>query len=246
MPLGRKLVALALGAGFAPAAVRAQPPVTPVTPRADTAAAARSHSSRQGFEVWAGLARRSPRLGVLGNAPARSLALTAVRWTHRVRDGRTLALDYTADVIPAAFLSPPDTGARGAGGAYPGGSYCTPQQQTCALAALGGPFRAGSAYGAGASPFGLTATFRPRRRVQPTLGATGGFLWFDRREPTAEAARFNFTATAEAGVRLVIASGAGVALTYRFHHLSNAGTARDNPAVASHVLSAGVRWMPGR
>ena len=220
-------------AAYTPAAARAQSP---------DSASARPDPGRHGLEVWAGFARHSPRLGVLGNAPGRNLALAAVRWTRRVRERPGFALDYTADLIPAAFLSPPDTGATAAGAGYPD---CGPQQ-ACALAAPGGPFRAGSAYGAGASPLGLTATFRPRRRFQPTLGVTGGFLWFDRREPTAAAARFNLTAAAEAGVRLVTSSGSGVTLTYRFHHLSNAGTARDNPAVASHLLSAGVRWPGGR
>ena len=227
------VVALAGTAGCAPAATRAQP-------AGGDSAAATPRPRRDGFEVWAGLARHSPRLGVLGKTPGVSLALAALRWSRRVRERPGVVLAYTADVIPAAFLSPPYP--RPAAG---GGPDCGPQQE-CALAALGGPFPAGSAYGAGASPLGLTATFRPHSRIQPTLGATGGFLWFDRREPTTEAARFNLTAAAEAGVRLVTSAGPGVALTYRFHHLSNAGTARDNPAVASHVLSAGVRWPAGR
>lgn len=195
------------------------------------------------IEVWAGFARHSPRLGFLGSTPDMNFALAAVRWTRRVRERPGFALDYTADLVPTAFLSAP----------YPGSEAptsspdptCRDPQTPCALAG-GSAFARGAAYGAGASPLGLTAVFRPRARVQPTLGLTGGFLYFDRREPTTSAGRFNFTATAEAGVRLMPAAGPGVTLTYRFHHISNGGTAPDNYAVASHVLSAGVRWPLSR
>ena len=53
-------------------------------------------------------------------------------------------------------------------------------------------------------------------------------------------------ALAEAGVRVQLPRGPGLVVAYRFHHLSNGGTAPDNYAVASHVLSAGVRWRLGR
>ena len=47
-------------------------------------------------------------------------------------------------------------------------------------------------------------------------------------------------------MRFEPAAGPGAALTYRFHHISNGGTAPDNYAVASNVLSLGVRWSVGK
>ncbi len=199
----------------------------------------------QSVEVWAGFARRSPQLGFLGDTPDMNLSLAAVRWTRRLRERPGFAVDYTADLVPAAFLSAPYPSSRTtASGTSARATKACDGPELCLIST--GPARAGGpAYGAGASPLGLTAVFRPRRRFQPTLGATGGFLWFDRREPTAAAAHFNFTATAEAGVRFEPAAGPAASLTYRFHHISNGGTAPDNFAVASNVLSAGVRWRVG-
>ena len=171
-----------------------------------------------------------------------NLALAAVRYTRRVRERPGVALADTADLVPAAFLSAPyPSPTRPAPSPDPN---CQDLRVPCALSG-GTAFGRGAAYGAGASPLGLTAVFRPRRRLQPTLGLTGGFLLFDRREPTTAAGRFNFTATAEAGVRFEPAAGPGASLTSRFHHISNGGTAPDNYAVASNVLSAGVRWRLG-
>lgn len=66
-------------------------------------------------------------------------------------------------------------------------------------------------------------------------------LWSDRRVPTTGASRLNFVATAEAGVRIEMSSRTALTLGYRFHHLSNAGLARDNYALASHLFTIGVR-----
>jgi hypothetical protein len=37
----------------------------------------------------------------------------------------------------------------------------------------------------------------------------------------------------------------GPVLAYRFHHISNGGRAEENVAIASHVLSLGMRWRLG-
>jgi hypothetical protein len=64
--------------------------------------------------------------------------------------------------------------------------------------------------------------------------------------PTTGAARVNFVATAEAGVRAALTRSYEVTATYRFHHLSNAGLAQENLAVASQLVSFGVRWHTER
>jgi hypothetical protein len=102
------------------------------------------------------------------------------------------------------------------------------------------------ARGVGFSPLGLTVITRTDRILQWRFGATGGALIFDRRIPSDLAASFNFTATIEAGVQRVHSGGNGWTLVYRLHHLSNAGTASDNLAMLSHVISIGGRWRLSR
>jgi hypothetical protein len=188
----------------------------------------------QGAEVWAGVGFHSRDLGALGHARNIKLALSAVRWTRRVGGASTFRLEYIADVIPAAVAWPITASASDSS---PGCQYCL---------GAGALLPAHAALGAGVSPLGFGIVAWPERRLQFSMGATAGVLWFDRPVPIPNAARLNFTAAAEAGVTAAIADRSRLALTYRFHHLSNAGLARENPGVASHLLSLGLRWTLGR
>jgi hypothetical protein len=47
-------------------------------------------------------------------------------------------------------------------------------------------------------------------------------------------------------VRAAVSRSYELTATYRFHHLSNAGTARENIALASQLFSLGVRWHADR
>ncbi len=152
-----------------------------------------------------------------------------------------MSLEYTADFVPVAVLSPPLPSQHSTA---PGGGTACRSPDGCAFIAASA-FPSGSAVAVGASPFGLTAVIWPSHRLQPTIAATGGLLWSDRPVPTTAAARLNFVATAEAGVRLLLQPDLSVTVTYRFHHLSNAGLARDNYALASNIFSLGMRWRRG-
>ena len=193
-------------------------------------------------ELWGGLASNSPRWGLLGAAPQMNLALTSVRFAQVVGEpsflGNGTRLEYTFDLIPVAKLSTPFRSARGTGAPCPRSDLCVfPQADQS-----GRLFPDGSALGFGFNPAGLTARFRPDRRVSPTVGFAVGALYFDRPVPTTRATRFNFTASGEAGLRIGPPDGMGVTVTYRFHHLSNAGTSEENPGVASHLVTLGFRF----
>jgi hypothetical protein len=95
-------------------------------------------------------------------------------------------------------------------------------------------------FAAGVSPVGLTSAWRLTRRTQAALASTGGVLWSTRPVPTTRAGRLNFVATLEGSVRVAAGASSAVALSYRHHHLSNASTASENPAVASHLLAVGL------
>jgi hypothetical protein len=187
-----------------------------------------------GVEVWAGIAHNSPRLGFLGAIPDLDLTLGAVRFTRRIHATPRVALDYTLDAIPLAILSrPKQTGPRIK-------VVCRVAQKCASIE--DDVLISGKARAVGISPVGLTAVLRPSRTVEVAVGGSGGVLWFDRKVPTKGASRFNFTGTAEASVGLVDEQGRGPFVTYRFHHLSNGGTSVENPAVASNLLSLGLRW----
>jgi hypothetical protein len=206
------------------------------TTHSDTVA---DRSGDRATEFWVGYSPRSPKWGVLGNRPGMSFGLAAARVTRRIKTTPGYALDWTIDIVPVALSSPP----LGYTQVFEGAPQPKPVQRTlCTMPLVGCPFPPGSAYGAGVSPLGVTAVYRRDRVFQPRLGATGGFLMFDRRVPTVVSTRFNFTATIEAGAQLLSKGGDGILLVYRFHHLSNAGTGYDNSALASHVISVGARF----
>jgi hypothetical protein len=180
-------------------------------------------------EVWAGVSRGSSMWGQLGDMPNETMALTAVRFVERVHRSDAVSVEYGVDLIPIALMSPP---------------YRVPDAScgsACASSSTD-PRAGAAAHGAGVNPISLTAIFRANRALQLRAGASAGALWFDRPVPTTTAARLNFTGSVELGAQLIGAQGNGLVVTYRFHHLSNAGRGTENPGIASHLVSLGARW----
>lgn len=192
-------------------------------------------------ELWLGLARDSPSLGFLGETPGMNLAMAGIRFSRPLGasapDASARLTTLHADLIPFALLSPSYRSARGVPDAD-----CS-NASLCVFPRTLGPglFPAGSPVGFGFAPIGLTTQFRRDRRLAPSVGVTGGALFFDQKVPTSRGSRFNFTAAVEFGLRVGRPDRAGLAFTYRFHHISNARTAAENPGVASHLLSVGLR-----
>jgi len=193
-----------------------------------------------GLELWGGLSGRSQQWGVLGETPDMSIGILALRWSRaigaRPADGELSKYEWTVDLIPLARLSPSLVSLRGSNVPC-NASLCVVRPDPSAGADR---FPPGSPVGLGITPLGLTRRFGRASRVSPFVGVAGGFLWFDERVPTTQASAFNFTASAELGLRLGPPRGAGVTVAYRFHHLSNAGMVGENPGVASHVITVGI------
>jgi len=95
-------------------------------------------------------------------------------------------------------------------------------------------------YGIGASPIGAQVNFVHYRHVEPFLTSGGGFLYFNHRM-FGTTQQFNFTAQLGGGVQLFTSSRrTAIDLGYKYHHISNANLANQNPGLDSHMLFAGV------
>lgn len=194
------------------------------------------------LEVWGGLADGSSEWGVLGGTPGMNLGILALRITRPLGSSpeRTSlpAWEWTIDVIPVALMSPPLVSLGGAGDVE------CPEDEICVEPADPGAadrlFPPGTAFGVGFAPLGVTRRLRRSSSMSPFAGITGGILFFDRRVPTTRSSEFNFTASLEVGVRFGRPDHTGATLSYRFHHLSNAGFASENPGLASHLVSVGI------
>jgi len=95
-------------------------------------------------------------------------------------------------------------------------------------------------YGIGGSPVGAQVNFVHYRHVEPFLTSGGGFLYFNHRM-FGTTQQFNFTAQLGGGVQLFTSSRrTAIDLGYKYHHISNANLANQNPGLDSHMLFIGL------
>lgn len=155
-----------------------------------------------------------------GTSLDRHLKLFGVRYTRLLLEKNTFALNYTPEIIPLAVLSQPALG-----------NLAVPARTPAA--------RTQTAYAAGANPVGAELVLLPQKRVQPFIGTTEGFLFFNRNVPSPLAAQFNFAFAVGAGVKVRLSESTGISIGYFFHHFSNAAEAHQNPGLDSHLISFG-------
>ena len=171
--------------------------------------------------VFVGGANDSPVSSSLGVTPGRDHRFIGVdAQTTMLRLG-PLRLNYALQILPAVLLS-----GRAASPDYP-------------RTEVPGPDRA---YAFGLSPFGFELATPAERRVAVYGAAAAGGLVFNRPVPVPEAQRINFTLEYGGGALVRVGRAHWVRAGYKYHHLSNAYTARLNPGVDGHVLYAGYQW----
>jgi len=96
------------------------------------------------------------------------------------------------------------------------------------------------AYGVGGSPIGAQVNFVHFRRIEPFLTSGGGFLYFNHRM-FGTTQQFNFTAQLGVGVQLFTPNRhSAIDIGYKYHHISNANLANQNPGLDSHMLFVGL------
>lgn len=195
------------------------------------------------YSAWGGFARNSPD-NLWGAERGRDVAVAGLRFTHHDGSRGRVGVDYYLDLIPLAWVSMPrDSEPPRCEDVFAGGEKPTPQSGGTVLCTVDSPVKT-SAPGLGASPFGMQARLRLFERVQPFVAMNAGMLWFARPVPSERAAQLNFTAEIGAGLLIGRAGRPGLMLGYKFHHISNGGTAASNPGVDGHMLYAGVLRVP--
>jgi opacity protein-like surface antigen len=98
--------------------------------------------------------------------------------------------------------------------------------------------------GEGMSPIGFQWNFLPRRKLQPILEGHVGYMYSTQAIPVVSAGSFNFTLDVGTGFEYFRTKSSSVRVTYRYHHISNHGTASENPGVDNGVIQAA--WVFGR
>ena len=170
--------------------------------------------------VWGGISFNSTTL--IGKTPDAKFGNIGLRYGRILAASKTVAFEWTIDVVPVSVLSNPRPEVTSAG---PGFTVTSLVRH--------------SVYGFGAAPIGWKFNFRRNRRVQPFGQATGGFLYFNRQAPVDGSSRFNFTFDFSGGVQIVNSRRRSFTIGYKYQHISNGYTATFNPGVDVQMVFAG-------
>jgi opacity protein-like surface antigen len=191
------------------------------------------HPGDRAVGAWIGLSPDSPvrsRFG-FGTTPGRQLLLVGARVEWVLETAGPLTLAATADLLPLAVLSHNPTYHTEKFIAVSGREF---EEKT--------PTGEAPVFGAGLSPFGMKVYAGQVGRARLYGGGAVGALWFTRDTPVPDARRFNFTFEYGCGLEVARSPDDAVVLGYKFHHLSNANSARRNPGVDGNVIYVGVLY----
>jgi hypothetical protein len=177
--------------------------------------------------AWLGASFHSPVGTHLGGTPGRELFLLGARAAYVLEAYGPAALTFTADLLPAIVVTHNPT--------YEVRDQATSGGTITYKAVTG----RGPVYGGGMSP-GLELSTAVGSRMRAFAGGAAGAVWFTRDVPVPDARRFNFTFELGGGLQFFRGSRRAFMLGYKFHHLSNAGSAPENPGLDGEVFYAGV------
>ncbi len=92
------------------------------------------------------------------------------------------------------------------------------------------------ASGFGFSPIGLAAYYPLSKFIDFQLNTAGGIIIMNQDFPTDKSRQFNFTYELEPSLLIGNDSFISFAFGYKFHHISNAQTGKQNPGVDSNIF----------
>lgn len=194
---------------------------------AAAAAAQTEDEGKNEISVWGGFSPDSSTvIKGTGRTEDAQFGIVGLRYARRFNNNDTINLKYTADFIPAAILSAPDIRLIPTGA----GTFRLDEDRR-------------TAYGFGVAPLGLQMNFRPRKKLQPFVGASGGLLYFNKRIPNDLGERFSFTADVGAGAEYRLRNGRAVTFGYKFYHISNGGRGVENLGIDNNVFYVGYTFF---
>lgn len=204
--------------------------------------------------------------GVVGFGKLRTFAFdrrfteVTLGFVHPIHQWQHLRLNYTAELVPLAFLSDPAEHLRTqiiVAGQVPLAAAAdfrvlqtarftrtvspVPNMANATHIDTVIPYRT-AAYGGGGNPVGLDLHVVTHKRVQPFAVATAGLLLFTREEPIERASAFNFSFAFGGGLDFVLPDRRAFTLGYKMVHISNADLGTFNPGVNTNFIYAGYRF----
>jgi Lipid A 3-O-deacylase (PagL) len=179
---------------------------------------------------YVGIARHSLAGPIFGIVPDRDHVFVGVQMTAHVIRTRRWAFAYAPEIVPLLLVSN-----------NPRYREVTARNGRRSIVEDGRSPVAGF----GISPIGVQAQLRVGSRLRPYVAAAAGVVWFTRAVPVAGSRAFNFTLEMGGGVRWQYRPKDALRIGYKFHHLSNAYTAVQNPGLDAAVFLVGYERALG-
>lgn len=170
---------------------------------------------------------------VYGGGRRSSFGFVSFRYSRHLIGSKNVALKYTIDVIPAAFIN---YDKRIVVQTAPG-TFATQSENT-------------TVYGLGLTPVGFQLNFRRGKKIQPFLTANAGLIRFAKTIPDDRSVvfpnrygrQFNFTLAGGGGLEFATENGKSFIVGFKFHHISNASTGNINPGFDQNLFYVGYTF----
>lgn len=223
------------------------------------------HARANTFGVFSAYSGDSSHI-LMGYSENRKLLDFGVSYSRRLLVGRVVNWQYNAELLPVALESDPvgietnnqDTPVAATTIYNVGAQFvtCTPQTISYSYPGENGVTYSGTetfscngrrwTIGEAMSPVGMQWNFLPRRKTQPFFIGHGGYMYSTRPIPILDAGSFNFTFDLGAGLELYRSPTRSLRAEYRYHHISNHGTAQENPGIDSGLFQVTYCFRLGR
>ena len=202
---------------------------------------------------------------LLGDAEHRMLLNIGVTYNRRLHLGNIVNWQYSGEILPVALESDPLTRQVNVATSPAPGTYittgeapmviCSPFVDSYNFTSEGETFSGVATFtcsgrrwtiGEAISPVGMQWNFFPRRKTQVFFEGHGGYMYSTQQIPIVQSGSFNFTFDLGAGFEVYRSESRSVRAEFRYHHISNHGTAEFNPGIDNGLFQVTYCFRLGR
>lgn len=222
------------------------------------------YAQRNTLGIFGAYSPNSSRI-LLGNAENRELVNIGVAYNRRPLLNHLVNWQYSGEIAPVALESDPRTRIVNNQTAPTNDSYvadlpssmvvCSPVVVPYTVTFNGVTYSGTETYscsgrqwtmGEAMSPVGMQWNFLPLRKTQPFVNGHGGYMYSTQPIPITNAGSFNFTFDIGAGFEIFRSKTRSIRAEYRYHHISNHGTAYMNPGIDNGLMQVTYCFHLGR
>jgi hypothetical protein len=202
---------------------------------------------------------------LLGDAEHRMLLNIGVSYNRRLHVDKIVNWQYSGEILPVALESDPLTRSVNVATSPVVGTFidtglapmvtCAPFTNNYNFTEDGMTFSGADTFtcsgrrwtiGEAISPVGMQWNFFPRHKTQAFFEGHGGYMYSTQQIPIAQSGSFNFTLDLGAGFEVYRSKTRSIRVEYRYHHISNHGTAQYNPGIDNGLFQITYCFRLGR